>query len=222
MFPKISSTKTQKKFLWVKIPRTGTYSYARLFGLYNPEFLKHPKHVHAAYWHLKNFEKLPAFTVVRNPVDRFYSILGHYLFLQENCKQGNCIHEESQSFCAFHSMELPQENEKDIFDFFTSLAKKDFRGLEHTRVFNDALFKSQTFYAYNPNVKIFRYENIQEFNEWIVNELGYDVSKLEFLNKHNTRFLSNIDKQHPYFIKTAEYLYNIDFKVFNYPLQYLT
>jgi len=217
----ISSKNSELKFWWIKIPRTGTYAYSRLFGLYNSEMLYQPKHTHESYRQLQDIEKLPAFTVVRNPVDRLFSSLSHYLHLQERCRQGNCLY-ESNTVCAWHSTDIPVDSVEVMYKFFTEYATRDMMDVKAQIIFSDNIFRSQTWYAYHPKVKIFRYENITEFNDWISTTLGYDVSPLQRINETQPRFLYNIDKQHPLFIKTAEHLYNIDFKTFNYPLQYLT
>lgn len=216
----VSSKNPELKFWWIKIPRTATYAYSRLFGLYNSELLQQPKHTHEAYWQLKDIEMLPAFTVVRNPVDRFFSVLSHYLHLQERCKQGNCIYESPP--CIWHSINIPTDSEQSLYEFFSEHCTSNIADAKSQMILSDTIFRTQTWYAYHPKVKIFRYENITEFNDWLSIALGYDVSPLQRVNETQPKFLHNIDKRHPAFIKTAEYLYNIDFKTFNYPLQYLT
>lgn len=79
-----------------------------------------------------------------------------------------------------------------------------------------AVFTSQLRFAYHPRVKIFKYENIGEYNTWIENTLGYDTSKLQRLNKSN--YDIPIDTTTTKFKELVEYLFYDDFKVFGYEL----
>ena len=226
MYPTITSIKNNKRYFWIKVPRTASISYTTLFSVYNDGLLKTRKnslvteglHTHETYEVLRTQENLPGIAVVRNPRDRFYSLLAHLLHLQERCRNGICVYSHNHEECLQHKFSIPTDTEKDIHDFFTETFEKNFTNTQYTV----DLFKTQVHFAYHPKVKIFHFEKLYEFNSWIEEELGYDISLLSHSNKHVPKFLSNIDKNHPLFVKTAEHLYNIDFKVFNYPLQYLT
>ncbi len=84
-----------------------------------------------------------------------------------------------------------------------------------------SFFKTQAEYAYHPKVKIFHYEKLNEFIEWIDTSLGYDTSKIHRFNASVESTQINVDFNHPEFVKTIENLYYIDYKVFGYPLRYL-
>ena len=72
-----------------------------------------------------------------------------------------------------------------------------------------------------PPVKIFRYEQLEEFNDWIESTLGYNTQHIEKYNSSADE-LQHIDFENPKLIKTVERLFYDDYKVFNYPFQHLT
>lgn len=76
-------------------------------------------------------------------------------------------------------------------------------------------FTTQTYYAYYPQVKIFRYENLSEFNTWIETELGYSTSLLQKLNVSKTK-QTTIDTTTQKFKELTNYLFFDDFKCFDY------
>jgi hypothetical protein len=75
---------------------------------------------------------------------------------------------------------------------------------------------------YHPKVSWFKYENIEKFNEWIINTLDYDVSLLSRENQSVKKILSNLNFSDPKFIETVENMFYDDYKVLDYPFQYLT
>ena len=62
---------------------------------------------------------------------------------------------------------------------------------------------------------------MHEFNTWIQQTLGYDITQIPHENSTDDVTL-DIDINEPEFVKVVEMLFYDDYKVFNYPLKYLT
>ena len=218
----IVSTVENKEYFWIKIPRTATYSYKELFKRYN-EVIEE-KHIHHSYLELckKYDKKLPGFTVVRHPLNRFKSIL-YYLASR---------HKDTAS----DARKLWESTESCI-ELLNSYFQRNcqLKGISIQSIFLDtntddsihspitAFFKTQVEYAYHPKVNIFYYERMDEFKNWIETTLKYDTTNTPIINSScKTHTKVNVDFNNPDFIKTIENLYYVDYKAFNYPLQYLT
>ena len=66
------------------------------------------------------------------------------------------------------------------------------------------------------------YERLEEFIDWIDTTLGYHINEIPKLNASSNDGKVNVDFNNPDFVKTIENMYYIDYKLFGYPLQYLT
>lgn len=226
----IRSQKNQEKYYWVKIPRTGTVSFQMLFELYGDCELekdaKEGEHRHYYYKKLCEMynETLPGVTVVRHPLTRFISILYYmvcsHTYDPRHNENYNIHHlwESTDSCVSFlntwfdRNLELKAPS---LSTFFTT------NNIKHSKSYN-AFFTTQAQYAYHPKVKIFHFEKMYEFEHWIEDTLGFDVTKLEKTNTSCKNHKVGVDFTSPYFIKTIENLFYIDYKLFDYPLQYLT
>ena len=220
----LTSLLTGEKYFWIKVPRTATTAYQDFFLNYysNDEITcemhdpaKGTHHMHYTYTALCKLynQKFTGVTVIRHPLKRFISSLHKLkeLAIQEN-------------------FELPfLESTTSCIDF---LSKHFGKNCHTTASFQDlflgadpiitiSFFYSQIYFIYNPKVIWFKYENIEEFNDWITENLGYDLSLLTQKNNSDKKSLSHIDFTHPDFIKTVENMFYDDYKVLGYSFQYL-
>jgi hypothetical protein len=185
----------------------------------------------------------PGFTLVRNPLSRFISSLKFIKnvtnkFKPENlqsiievksecpfCKKETLVVVEKKEFSVPYDIFDFLKNEDTFYDFmYTNFDKncylKNDHGFEDIFKIEDAsfvraFFKTQVHWAYHPNVKIFKYENINEFNNWIDIELGYNTS---VLNNKNSSSLINLpfDTNSNKFKELTKHLFYDDYRYFNY------
>jgi hypothetical protein len=203
----ISSKITNERWIWVKIPKTGTRAYSQLF---NP----HPEselHFHYTFHSLYNHHKrqYSGFTVTRHPRTRFISALKHLVSLyQDKCgvPYNNMKHLVEFFYDNFDRNCVPKQN-KTLQEIFQ----------ENLTQHHVAFFAPQTFWAYHPKVTWFKYENLQQFNRWIETRLGYDTSKLQQIGKVDKNHLAHLDFQHSSFQKVVHHLFQDDFTLFDYP-----
>jgi len=237
----------RENYIWVKIPRTGTVSYEKFFNIYN----KFPEHKDAfdnvTHWHhtygqsIAVFGKLPGVSVVRHPLSRFISSLKYMTLTKMTCLEKGCIKRTptNNMICDAHQFVdfLSSTNEcikflTENFTYNCCLKKYPTRTfLQRHKLYEvlqvqdpqfvQSFFTTQVEFSYHPKVKNFRYEEIETFNEWIEEVLGYDTSLLTHDNS-SQHVNINVDFNHPEFIKATEMLFYDDYKAFNYPLQYLT
>jgi len=220
----LTSLRDNQQYFWIKVPRTATFAYHNFFIKYydgeigckthDPALGK--LHTHYTYLNLcKLYKKtLPGISVVRHPLVRFISGLHQLKVWAEEKKLDvsfldnteSCIEYLTKYFNRNCSMMM---NYEDMF-----LSEED--------SFISAFFRLQISFVYHPKVKYFYYENIGEFNEWISENLGYDISLLTRDNQSNKKLLSHIDFSDPRFIKQVENMFYDDYKILGYPLQYLT
>lgn len=215
----LSSCVSEEKYFWIKIPRTGTHSFKFLFEQYNENLEEF--HSHKSYQTLCTDygESYPGVSVVRHPLTKFISCI-YYIFQRQSDtttaisnlwkNTDACIALLNNTFARNC---ITTASFKDIF-LETEESK-------HLRSYQ-AFFKPQTYFAYHPKVKIFYYEDLIEFKNWIKNNLGYDTCNIQKLNYSSYEKKLNIDFNSREFIETVENLFYDDYKVFGYPLQYLT
>jgi len=249
----IQSKITGKKYQWIRVPRTATISYSELFfplAKTNVSIF----HSHTKYNQFSICEKcvneekmnLDAFTMVRNPVDRFISSIYFMAYRREMSSQFNNITQEINRYCEFcgslhpiiveyHQKDSPinffefYKNEEIFYQFFYDNFNKNCElkyGIDLYSIFDtsdisliSSFFKTQVHWAYHPKVKIFRYEEIDKFNNWIEETLGYDTSQLIHVNASYKKELSsviNIDFTTDKFKKLVKHLFYDDFRYFNY------
>jgi hypothetical protein len=239
-----------KKYFWVKVPRTATHSYEKIFF---PEFTINniiPIHSHAPYFSLQDarcenkVQVDGGFTVVRNPYDRFVSAL-KYLKKKRNSDLSKWDDAETIlsvcEFCGEQTIITKEqfdssvdtdyidflENETIFYEFVYSYFDKNcilkpgcfWEDMLNTEAISvvPTMFKTQTFFAYHPQVKIFKYENLQEFNNWIESTLGISTSTLSTYNSTNDVEL-NINVTTNKFKDLVKYLFHDDFKLFDYDI----
>lgn len=217
----IVSTVDNKEYFWIKIPRTATYSYKELFKRYNE--ITEEKHTHHSYLELcrKHDKQLPGFTVVRHPLTRFKSIL-YYLASRhtDTTSDARNLWESTQGCVEILNAYFQRNCELKGISIQSIFLDINVENSIHSPI--AAFFKTQVEYAYHPKVSIFHYERLDEFKHWIETILQYDTTNIPVINSScKTHTKINVDFKNPELIRTIENLYHIDYKIFNYPLQYL-
>jgi len=225
----LTSLLDNKQYFWIKVPRTATQAFSKFFTLYVPKEPGIPDDIHSHFSYLELQEiyqqQLSAVSVVRHPVSRFKSIIYYLADRHPNTQSSAKLLWESTESCVnFLNTVLDRNCELKGASISSIFLDTDVTEVTPIRNFINAtasFFKTQAEYAYHPKVKIFHYEKLNEFIEWIDTSLGYDTSKIHRFNASVESTQINVDFNHPEFVKTIENLYYIDYKVFGYPLRYL-
>lgn len=198
----INSKLNSDQYFYVMNPRTGTWSYSFLFEV---------EHEHIPYNNRPDEAKdLTGISVVRHPFDKFVSGINNLYYSLSITEEK--IYNFLESEDVFYDIIYSSLNKNCIPKSVTLQDTTNLLG-------SWAHFRTQVEYAYHPNVRIFRYENIEEFNIWIKNVLGYDIELLPKYNqskKYDT--IPTIDTTTTKFKELVEYLFYDDFKVFGYEL----
>jgi hypothetical protein len=245
----ITSKINNEIYQWIRIPRTATIAYSNLFSNDSSSELDYPKgHTHYKYNQFSRCKhcieipdlNLPAFTMVRFPVDRFISSI-HFLVGRQ---LDNFVPKKMYTLCDMCQEYILSEpknrtasldffkfykDEKIFYEFFYDNFNKNCEpkhGLDFYKIFEvidnslvSSFFYTQVYWAYHPKVKIFKYEEISKFNNWIEENLGYDTSQLTHINASRKKELSdavNIDFTTDKFKKLVKHLFYDDFRYFNY------
>jgi hypothetical protein len=240
----LSSKITNHQYQWIRIPRTGTTSYLNLFNIND---LKYPRlNVHNQFGKFHVCENcrnlLPpqrGFSVVRHPKERFISMIYFLVDLKENpeeektrtavCENCKIIaltkSRVNTNFFKFY------ENEKIFYEFFYDNFNKNCElkaGVDYQSIFKtdgnwpgNPFFLTQVHWAYHPRVKIFKYENLTEFNDWIETEFGFNTKLLRRTNVSPREALTkilNINFSDNKFNNLVKYLFYDDFSCFGYDI----
>lgn len=225
----LTSLHDSKQYFWIKVPRTATQAFSKFFTRYVPKEPGIPDDIHRHFSYLELQEiyqqQLSAVSVVRHPVSRFKSIIYYLADRHINTQSSARLLWESTESCVDFLNTVFDRNCElkgaSIPSVFLDTDVTEFIPIRNFINATNSFFKTQAEYAYHPKVKIFHYEMLNEFIDWIDTSLGYDVSKISRLNASVNTTKVNVDFNNPEFIKTIENLYYIDYKVFGYPLEYL-
>ena len=206
----IGSKVSSKRYIWLRVPRTATVTYGKIFfpdGNY--------EHTHSNYFYERDrYGELPAFSVVRNPYDRFVSSVKH-IYKQQlvNGTSGK------------YKFTIPFTDTKTLYTFFETNLKvlRDIdNNVEHKRIFQTEdlsfvkmFFRLQKNFVGYSQVKVFKYEELEEFNYWIQTELGLDTGKVSILNSSSEE-LSHINFSSDEFKELTYKLFEEDYKFFGY------
>ena len=221
-----------KKWLWVNIQKTATTSTLKTFF---PE-KEYNQQSHQIYVDLvRMYGYHDTFTMVRNPIDRFLSGINH-LFSVCECKQ--CIIDvtiptTTEEVILFVSdvLRLKQHTP----DFFQKVYRNEQNNLYlkvvdsiKTRFSQNIkigdvkcvrwpVIMPQHYILHNAtNIKIFKYEQIEQFFHFVETELGYSVVQEKFRNYTNK--LSNVDVTNSTLRTLIYELHKEDFKLYDYDI----
>jgi hypothetical protein len=225
----ITSKIDQKQWLWINVPKTASTAVMRTFfpsmAVNNQE--------HQIYNHLiRMYGQLDAFTTVRNPITRFKSALNH-TFNVCVCKRCKIIDKPVDKIDIIHFVSDMLKLKGQREDFFRAVymnGESDYElnvARSMQKRFNKYLtsngiqclripaYVSQTFILNGPqeNIRIFKYENLQELSGFIKNTLGYDMDNTlyrQYPDKLGVDFLD------PTLLDLIHELYREDFDNFNY------
>jgi len=211
--------KDGREWIWIKIPKTGTQAYRAVFF---PEIPYTALQTHLPWSHISLALSDPiGFTVVRNPLTRFKSAIGHITASKAH-------------------LDIQFEDTEDLVTFFESFEEslhlqfsEDFSptwGKEHFQLatlncercgiwipgFIHALLKPQIVWAYHPKVRTFKYEHLEEFNSFVKDDLGYDLSLLQRRNVTKTTGIDHLNFNDPRVVALVKRLYAMDYEAFQY------
>ena len=202
----VKSLVNGSEWIWIRIPKTASRAYRCVFNF-------DEGHSHLSYHEsiIKYGNVNKAFSVVRNPVDRLKSGITHDI-------------EEFE----FHNPNTPFPDWMMDINllcdlFFRAVGEncvtKDI--MSYTKIMNDAgmmaeVLKTQCSAVNYPEVKVFRYENLQEFNNWIVDALGHKTTCVEVNGASNYEKYNWLDFSNPQFIELCKLIYKEDYEVFGY------
>ena len=228
----VESKINDKKWLWVNIQKTATTSTLKTVV---PE-KEYNQQSHQIYVDLvRMYGYHDTFTMVRNPIDRFLSGINH-LFSVCECKQ--CIIDvtrptTTEEVILFLSdmLRLKQKTP----NFFETVYRNSQNSL-HLEVVNSIqkrfsrnitvgdvqcirwpVIIPQHYILHNAtNIKIFKYEQIEQFFHFVETELGYSVVQEKFRNYTNK--LSNVDVTNSTLRTLIYELHKEDFKLYGYDI----
>jgi hypothetical protein len=206
----VKSLISGETYIWLRVPRTASKTYGKIFFPDGNYEHKHNNYYHETYTH----GEIPAFSVVRNPHTRFVSSI-KYIAKQQKLN-GNL--DRFQFTLPYYSIEticdFLNENLKKLQNVFSDVTYKEvFKTNDIT--FIRLFFIPQHHYVGFPPVKIFKYEQLDEFNTWIENKLGYSTQSIEKYNSSSDE-LEHINFEHDEFVKITKRLFEEDYKFFGY------
>lgn len=221
-----------KEWLWVNIPKTASTTTMKTFF---PE-MEYYNQIHSPYIELEQqFGIHDVFTVVRNPVTRFMSGLNHIFSV---CECNKCIVDLSEPPTTEDVILFLKDVlylKQNTHNFFQTLYRNRVNTLylDVVKSFQKRFYKkiligdvdcvrwtlvmSQNFMLEGAkNIKVFKYENIEEFFAFMNIELGYTVITERFRNYTNK--LTNINSSNSTLQTLIYELHKKDFELYNYNL----
>lgn len=197
-----------QEWIWVRIPKTATRAYRTVFQMAGDE-----PHSHLSY--NEAIEKYgnvgKAFSVIRNPVDRLKSGITH------DVDEFKKIYPNRQ----YPSWMLDIELLCDVF--FNILGencqirnKQAYYALSWEAGMMAEVLKTQASAVNHPEVKVFKYENLEEFNKWINNTLGLNASYVEVNGASDYAKYNWLDFSNPRFTELCKLIYKEDYEVYKY------
>lgn len=202
----VRSLVDNSEWIWIRIPKTASRAYRCVFDF-------NEGHSHLSYtdsiFKYGNVGK--AFSVVRDPVQRLKSGITHDI---EQFEFDN-------PNVPFPSWMMDINLLCDLF--FEAIGENCKIKNEKTYVdiIQDAdmmceVLKTQCSAVNHPEVKVFRYENLEEFNNWITNTLGYKTICFEVNGASNYKKYNWLDFSNPRFAELCRIIYKEDYEVYGY------
>lgn len=232
----VKSLINDEKYYWIRIPKTASQAYGRIISPYNtnPENTKLWYHVSYPKCISIFEQQLNGFTVVRHPKDRFKSAIRFMLFdtkkrYKLTSNQFPFDLSSIEQICDFFTQNIQKIQElridynKNVTGMYKPSDTPENKIFEADSIltFEDILYRrvmfiTQTEFAFYPNVQIFRYENLPEFNQWVETQLGYDLSRLTVINTVELEEDTTLDFDAPVFDELTRTLFAEDYINFGY------
>lgn len=219
----------KKKWLWVNVPKTASTAVMRTFfpsmGINEQQ--------HNSYEELINqYGVLDAFTTVRNPIQRFKSALNHTFNVCAcgNCEFSNSLVDTIDVIYFLRDMLMLKNQRKDFFKAVYKNGESNYHinvsdsmvnrfskyiNCKNTNCLRVPAYVSQTFMLEGPqkNLRIFKYEKLEELSRFIDEELGYKLNNTIYRKYPNKL---GVDFSDTTLLDLLHELYREDFENFNY------
>ncbi len=186
---RIKGTTSLFNFHWETKNKNGEYPYNNLDYPYNTISLQHQYYSTLYKYRDKlgiNFDNIKTFTIVRNPYNRIISDL---LFLKKI--NYNSTPEQVYKAIRYNYLNIPNLDNHNVPQY---------------------KFITDNYCRLIPNIKIFKCEQLNYFNDEINQFLGFDINIKKSISKNYSRFL-NKDS-----ILLINKFYRKDFELFGYKL----
>lgn len=203
----IKSLVDGQEWIWIRIPKTATRAYRLIFEMNNDA------HTHLSY--KESIEKYGnierAFSVVRNPVDRLKSGITH------DIDEFKKIYPNRQYPSWMMNIEL-------LCDVFFNILGENckiknqpaYTALSWEAGMMAEVLKTQCSAVNYPEVKVFKYENLTQFNEWIESTLGFNTTQVVVNGASDYEKYNWLDFTNPRFTELCKMIYKEDYEVFGY------
>jgi hypothetical protein len=208
-------------WIWIRIPKTATRAYRGILEV------TEDSHTHLSYQEsIKIYGNVgKAFSVIRNPVDRLKSGIIHDVDEFKNiCR--TIPYPEYQNISPNEDIPYPNW----MLDI-NVLCDVFFEALdENCKVKNEEVYKkivweagmmaevlkTQASAVNYPEVKVFRYENLDQFNGWIEGTLGRSTKDLKKDGASDYEKYNWLDFTNPRFTELCKMIYKEDYEVYGY------
>lgn len=203
----VKSLVTGLDWIWIRIPKTATRAYRSIFPMGNEP------HTHWSY--RESIEKYGdigrAFSVVRNPVNRLKSGITH------DIDEFKTIYPDKP----YPDWMLDIEVLCDVFfDMMGENCTVKNQPLYDKLVWEAGMMcevlKTQCSAVNYPEVKVFHYENLNEFNTWITNTLGLYAANIQVSGASDYTKYNWLDFSNPRFTELCKLIYKEDYEVYGY------
>jgi hypothetical protein len=218
----VKSLVDNSEWIWIRIPKTATRAYRAIFAEGDDQL-----HTHFSY---KESVEIygnvgRAFTVIRNPIDRLKSGIIHDVDEFQRIYR-DIPYPEYQNALPTDGIPYPDWmlDINLLCDLFFEAVDENCK-VKNQKVYDKLMWeagmmaevlKTQASAVNYPEVKVFRYENLAEFNVWIKESLGLDTTKVPINGPSDYVKYNWLDFTSPRFIELAKVLYKEDYEVYGY------
>lgn len=203
----ITSSVDGLDWIWIRIPKTATRAYRIILDMGNEP------HTHWSY--KESIEQYGdvgrAFSVIRNPLTRFKSGITH------DIDEFKRIYPDKEYPDWMLDINVLCDLFFNILDENCKIKNEDmYRKLVSEAGMMCEVLKTQCSAVNHPEVQIFRYENLQEFNTWIEATLGFDTTRVVVNGASDYEKYNWLDFNNPRFEELSRMVYKEDYEVFGY------
>ena len=208
-------------WIWIRIPKTATRAYRSIFDADDEE--------HRHYSYRESIDVYGdvgrAFSVIRNPVDRLKSGITHDIDeFKRICRE--IPYPEYQNVPLTEDIPYPDWMlDSDVLcDVFFEAVGENCK-VKNQKVYDKLMWeagmmaevlKTQVSAVNYPEVKVFRFENLNEFNTWIESSLGRSTRDLQKSGVSDYEKYNWLDFSNPRFTELCKLIYKEDYEVYGY------